>query len=236
MPRIDGRRPDELRPIRIERDYLDFAEGSCLISTGKTKILCSASVEDGVPEFLNGSGRGWVTAEYAMLPKSTKSRSPRDSNRGGRAREIQRLIGRSLRAVIDFKALGERTIILDCDVIQADGGTRTASITGAMIALHDAVSWMRKAELISSYPIRDLVAATSVGIVNGECLLDLCYAEDSAADVDFNVVMAGTGEFIELQGTAEERPFNRECLDRMLALAGQGIEQLCQIQRETLEL
>ncbi len=236
MKRSDGRLADELRPVSVERGYLNYAEGSCLFSAGSTRVLCSASVEDRVPPFLVGSRQGWVTAEYAMLPGSTKTRTLRERTPKGRSQEIQRLIGRSLRAVIDLEALGERTISLDCDVIQADGGTRTASICGATIALHDALTWMIEMGLIETNPLREFVAATSVGIVKGERLLDLCYAEDSVAQVDFNVVMTASGEFVELQGTAEEKPFDRAGLDEMLSLASKGIGELIDIQKTALGL
>lgn len=234
--RADGRAWNELRPLHTERRYLCHAEGSCLFSTGNTRVLCAATVEDRVPEFLVGSGQGWVTAEYAMLPKSTLTRIPRDRNKGGRAQEIQRLIGRSLRNIVDLHAIGERTITIDCDVIQADGGTRTASITGAMIALHDAITWMLECELIPRSPLQGLVASTSVGIVNGQCLLDLDYNEDRTAEVDFNMVMTDAGKFVELQGTAEEGPFDRNQLDKLLELGQYGINQLLSYQRQLLGL
>ncbi|OIO57984.1 MAG: ribonuclease PH [Alphaproteobacteria bacterium CG_4_10_14_0_2_um_filter_63_37] len=238
MPeRTNGRAHDALRPITIERNYIRHAEGSCLIAFGDTKVICTASVEEKVPPFLRNQGKGWVTAEYAMLPRSAHQRMVREAAKGklgGRTMEIQRLIGRSLRSVVDQKALGERTIWLDCDVIQADGGTRTASITGAYIALTDAIAHLMKTKKISTNPLRDFVAAVSVGIVDGQPVLDLDYPEDSSAEVDFNVVMTGKGEFIEVQGTGEERPFSREQLDAMLALAGKGISQLIKTQMKAL--
>ena len=232
--RIDGRAPDELRPIRITPDALAYAEGSALIETGDTRVLCAVSVEDGVPRFLRGAGQGWLTAEYAMLPRSTNTRTPRSASSGGRAREIQRLIGRSLRAVVELSALGERTLTVDCDVLQADGGTRTAAITGAYVALRRALDGMDARGQLSESPLRAAVAATSVGIVDGRPMLDLCYAEDHRADVDVNLVMTDAGEFIEIQGTAEGAPFPRADLDAMLELGGRGIRQLLAAQREAL--
>lgn len=237
MKRADGRKFDELRPVEIITGYQSFAEGSALIKLGKTHVLCSVSVDERVPPFLKGSGTGWITAEYAMLPRSTVTRSQRDSvtgRVGGRNQEIQRLIGRSLRAVADLDKLGERTLIVDCDVIQADGGTRTASITGAYVALHQAMETLVKMGVISSVPLKSAVAATSVGIVNTYMMLDLCYDEDSQAAVDFNVVMTGKGEFVEIQGTAEGRPFPRASVDDLLTLAEKGIKQLFQVQQEVL--
>jgi len=238
VKRGDGRTYDELRPARITPGFLSFAEGSTLIELGKTQVLCSVSAEDRVPNFLKGSGTGWITAEYAMLPRSTVTRTPRDSSLGrigGRNQEIQRFIGRSLRAVADLGALGERTLIVDCDVIQADGGTRTAAITGAYVALRQALQTLADMGVISSVPLKSAVAATSIGIVRGNMLLDLCYDEDSSAAVDFNVVMTSKGEFVEIQGTAEGRPFSRGTIDELLTLAEKGIRQLFQIQQSAIE-
>ncbi|MDZ4247490.1 MAG: ribonuclease PH, partial [Dehalococcoidia bacterium] len=220
MKRADGRAWDELRPVQIIPGYQSFAEGSALIELGKTRILCSVSVEDRVPPFLKGGGSGWITAEYAMLPRATVTRSPRDSTLGrvsGRNQEIQRLIGRSLRAVVDLPALGERTLSVDCDVLQADGGTRTAAITGSYVALRLAMENLVNMGILSSVPLRSAVAATSVGIVHGYKMLDLCYDEDFTAGVDFNVVMTSQGEFVEIQGTAEGKPFNKETIDFLLS-------------------
>ncbi len=233
--RVDGRLLEQLRPTRLTPDYLVHAEGSVLIEAGLTKVICTASVEDRVPPFRRNTGKGWVTAEYAMLPRATNTRSQRESTRGkvgGRTQEIQRLIGRSLRTVTRLEALGERTITLDCDVIQADGGTRTASITGAFVALVLALQKMRERDQIRTMPVQDYVAATSVGMVGGEAMLDLAYAEDSKADVDMNIVKTGSGEYIELQGTAEAVPFGREGLNRLLDLGDTGIRQLIALQRE----
>jgi ribonuclease PH len=232
--RADGRLPEQLRPTRIIPNYLIHAEGSVLVEAGKTKVICTASVEDRVPPFRRNTGKGWVTAEYGMLPRATTTRTQREASAGkvgGRTQEIQRLIGRSLRAVTKLEELGERTITLDCDVIQADGGTRTASISGAFVALVLAVNKMREQEMIRSMPVTDFVAATSVGIVGGEPMLDLAYAEDSKADVDMNVVKTGSGLYIELQGTAEALPFGREGLNRLLDLADTGVRQLIALQR-----
>lgn len=237
MPRNDGRKLDEMRPITLERGFARYAEGSCLISVGDTRVLCTASVEDKVPPFLKGQGQGWVTAEYAMLPRSTHTRTPRDSSGSkpnGRAIEIQRLVGRSLRSVVDMNALGERTIWLDCDVLQADGGTRTASITGAFVALVEALAGLKKQNLIKTMPFQEWVAAVSVGVVLGEERLDLAYEEDSQASVDMNIVMTDTGKFIEVQGTAEGAPFDRNRLNRLLDLGHQGIRALLAAQREAL--
>ena len=237
MARVDGRAPDELRPIKVTVDYLNFAEGSVLIEAGGTRVLCAASIEEGVPPFLEGRGQGWLTAEYSMLPRATKTRTKRESAVGrpsGRTQEIQRLIGRSLRAALDLKLLGERTLTLDCDVLQADGGTRTLSITGAYIAAHRACTALLKQGLLKGHPVQTAVAAISVGIIDNVPLLDLNYAEDSRAQVDFNVVMTGKGEFVEVQGTAEGRPFSREALDGLLALADQGIRQLLAIQKQNI--
>ena len=237
LARMDGRAPDEHRKTCITPGFLAFAEGSALIEMGQTKVLCAATIEERVPSFLRSQGRGWVTAEYAMLPRSTISRTPRDQGGrpGGRAAEIQRLIGRSLRAVVDMEALGERTIVLDCDVIQADGGTRTAAITGAYVALHQAALHLVRQNAVSSMPLRGAVAATSVGIVDGEMLLDLCYEEDARADVDFNVVMTDEGKFVELQGTAEGETFDRGTMDSLVAVAQRGIESLLEIQRSVVK-
>jgi len=235
--RPDGRQPNQMRPVKITRDFLRHAEGSVLIEVGETKVICTASVEDRVPPFLRDTGQGWVTAEYGMLPRSTKTRTSREASTGrpsGRTFEIQRLVGRSLRGVTNLAALGPRTIWLDCDVIQADGGTRTAAITGAYIALADALQYLRANGQISSLPLKDFVAATSVGVVEGQPVLDLCYAEDSIADVDMNVIMTGGGKFVEVQGTAEETPFDRPQLDAMLALASAGIQELIALQRRLL--
>ncbi len=235
--RPSGRDPNQLRPITLTRRYTKHAEGSVLVEFGDTKVLCTASVEERVPNFLKGRGEGWVTAEYGMLPRSTSERMGREASRGkqgGRTLEIQRLIGRSLRAAVDLKALGERTITLDCDVIQADGGTRTASITGAYVALHDAVETLRQAGAVASDPLLGLVASVSVGIFDGVPVLDLDYAEDSNAETDMNVVMNNAGAFIEIQGTAEGHAFDRSELDAMLDLARQGIEQLFEAQRKAL--
>jgi ribonuclease PH len=235
--RRDGRRPDELRPVRILRGAQEFAEGSCLIELGRTRVLCAASVEERVPPFLRGSGRGWVTAEYSLLPRSTAVRTPREVQQGrpsGRTQEIQRLIGRSLRAVTDLTAFGEATVTVDCDVLLADGGTRTAAITGGYVALHDAFRALRDAGRIDRIPLVDEVAAVSVGLVDGETLLDLCYEEDAMASVDMNVVMTGSGRFVEVQGTAEGDPFDRARLDAMLELAARGIDRLVRAQREAL--
>lgn len=230
MERIDGRGKDKIRKVTITRNFNKYAEGSCLIELGSTKVVCTASVEESVPPFLKNSGTGWVTAEYGMLPRSCDKRIPRGKD-SGRTYEIQRLVGRSLRSVTEMKNLGERTIWVDCDVLQGDGGTRTASITGSFIALVDAFAKIKKEGKISSIPIKDYVAATSVGIVNNELLLDLCYDEDSKAEVDMNIVMTGSGEFIEIQGTAERASFSKEKMDKMLVLAKKGIEDLFVIQR-----
>lgn len=231
MMRQDGRGNDKLRKVNIVRNYIKYAEGSCLFELGNTRIVCTASVEESVPQFLKGKGTGWVTAEYGMLPRSCQTRIPRGKD-SGRSYEIQRLVGRSLRSVVEMKDLGERTIWLDCDVIQGDGGTRTASITGSFIALADALIKSKKGQLISKLPLKDFVAATSVGIIGKDLLLDLTYEEDSKADVDMNVVMVGKGEFIEVQGTAEGKPFSREQMDKLLDLAGKGIAELIDIQRD----
>ena len=232
--RIDQRQPAQMRPVKVQTDYLLTAEGSALIEVGNTRVLCAASVEETVPPFLRGSGKGWVTAEYSMLPRATATRTAREISKGrasGRTMEIQRLIGRSLRSVIDMDMLGERSIILDCDVLQADGGTRTAAITGAYIALSAAVRQLVKFGALKKSPIRDFVAATSVGLIRGTPMLDLCYEEDSQADVDMNVVMTGSGKFVELQATAEKTAFDDAQMSQMLALARSGIEQLVAIQK-----
>ncbi len=226
---------DSLRPLSIERGAAPEAEGSCLISAGSTRVLCAATVQAGVPAWRAGSGKGWVTAEYAMLPRSTRTRTPRERGKvGGRTQEIQRLIGRSLRAVVDLDALGENTILLDCDVLGADGGTRTASITGAAVALHDACEWLVSQGRIARSPVRELVAAVSVGLLDGRALLDLDYAEDVAVDVDMNVVALESGTLVEVQGTAEGAPFRRDQLDDLLDLATAGIRSLLAAQREAL--
>jgi len=236
MARVDGRRADQLRPVKIQRRFTKAPAGSVLIKTGQTHVLCTATVEESVPAWREASGLGWVTAEYEMLPSSTGERRRR--NRGGkidgRTQEIQRLIGRSLRAVVDMKRLGPRTIWLDCDVLQADGGTRTASITGAYLALADAVRWMRAKKMITVSPIMDSVAAVSVGLVDGRALLDLCYLEDKDAQVDFNVVLTGGGRFVEVQGAAEAGTFSRAQMDKVLTLAGKGLKKLHKIQERAL--
>ncbi len=234
MIRQDGRGLDKIRKVQINRNYIKYAEGSCLIELGNTRVICTASIEESVPPFLKGTGTGWVTAEYGMLPRSCQTRIKRGKD-SGRVYEIQRLVGRSLRAICDMKPIGERTIWIDCDVIQADGGTRTASITGSFIALADALNKLKKGGLINKIPVKDFVAATSVGIVNGDLLLDLTYEEDSKAEVDMNIVMTGAGEFIEIQGTAERKTFNKEQADKLLTLAKKGIEELIDIQRNLLK-
>lgn len=235
--RFDGRADDEMRPVKITPGVQRFAEGSAFIELGQTRVLCAVTVEDKVPAFLKGSGKGWITAEYGMLPRSTHTRTPRESVAGkpsGRTLEIQRLIGRSLRAIADLDALGERTFTVDCDVLQADGGTRTASITAAYVALAQALQTLRERGEKLQTPLRGAVAATSVGIVEGHRLLDLCYDEDSHADVDFNVVMNDASEFIEIQGTAEGKAFSKEAMDSLLSLAAKGIRELLQVQRSVL--
>ena len=231
MVRLDGRGLDKIRKVTITRNYIKYPEGSCLIELGNTKVICTASVEETVPPFLRGSGTGWVTAEYGILPRSCGSRIPRGKD-SGRTYEIQRLIGRSLRSVTEMKYLGERSIWVDCDVIQGDGGTRTASITGSFVALVDALQKLKKEGKIDRIPIQDYIAATSVGILNDNLILDLCYEEDSKAEVDMNVIMTGGGEFIEVQGTAERKPFSREKMDAMMDLAKKGIEELFSVQRK----
>jgi ribonuclease PH len=237
MRRIDGRAYDELRPVRIIPEYQSFAEGSVLIEMGKTRVVCSVSIEERVPGFMKGSGSGWITAEYSMLPRATVTRTPRDISQGriaGRSQEIQRLIGRSLRSVTDLTARGERTLIVDCDVLQADGSTRTAAITGSYVALYRALQNLNNMGIVSSIPLKSAVAAASVGVFHSHLLLDLCYDEDSDAEADFNVVMTGRGEFVEVQGTAEARPFSKETIDDVLTLAERGIRQLFQAQQAVL--
>ncbi|GLZ13121.1 ribonuclease PH [Actinomadura sp. NBRC 104425] len=237
MARPDDRAPDQLRPVRIQRGWLDHAEGSVLIEFGGTRVLCAASVQDSVPRWRRDSGLGWVTAEYAMLPRATSTRNERESVKGrlgGRTQEISRLIGRSIRACVDYKALGENTVQLDCDVLQADGGTRTAAITGAYVALADAIAWMRGRGMTKGEPLIGSVAAVSVGVIDGEARLDLCYEEDVVAQTDMNVVCTGDGRFVEVQGTAEGRPFDRAELDALLDLAAGGCAELTALQREVL--
>ncbi len=237
--RIDGRKNEQLRPVKVTRNYTKYAEGSVYIEVGDTKVLCNVSVEEKVPQFLKGSGEGWITAEYNMLPRSTGTRKVRDIARlklDGRTMEIQRLIGRALRSVVDLKALGERTLWIDCDVIQADGGTRTTSISGAFIAMVDAINKIHKTKPFKVYPIRNFVAATSVGILNGEKILDLCYEEDSNAMVDMNIIMTDEGEFVEVQGTGEEKPFSRAELNELLDLGEKGIKQMIQVQKDSLKM
>lgn len=239
MERADGRQANEIRPVKIHRDYLQLVEGSVLIEMGLTKVICTATIENSVPSFMRGQGKGWITAEYAMIPRSSQYRIPRESHRGkvkGRTHEIQRLIGRSLRAIVDFDKLGEKTILIDCDVIQADGGTRTASITGAYIALSDAITHMMEKGMLDASPLTDSIAAISVGILDGKPALDLNYIEDSAAHVDMNVVMTGSGKFIEVQGTAEEEVFSRDEMDELLDLATGGIVELTRLQKKAIEV
>src|SRR3954470_22940697 len=239
MPRPDGRQPDELRPVTITRDWLDHAEGSVLVEFGRTRVLVAASVTQGVPRWRQGSGLGWVTAEYAMLPRATHTRPHRESVKGrlgGRTHEISRLVGRSLRACIDYKALGENTIVLDCDVLQADGGTRTAAITGAYVALADAVAWLKGRKRTKGDPLLTSVSAVSVGIIDGEPRLDLCYTEDVAAQTDMNVVCTASGDFVEIQGTAEQEPFSRDLLNQLLDLAVTGCGELTRLQHDALAL
>lgn len=238
MTRIDGRANDELRKVQITPSYLAFAEGSVLIEVGMTKVLCAVTVEERVPNWMRGEKRGWITAEYSMLPRSTLTRTPREGASGrpsGRTLEIQRLIGRSLRATVDMEALGERTLTVDCDVLQADGGTRTAAVTGAYVALHQALQGLVRKGLLHRAPMKTAVAATSVGVVDGEELLDLCYEEDFHADVDFNLVMTAEGEFVEVQGTAEKAPFSRQRMDSLLALGSKGIKELMALQRQVIQ-
>jgi ribonuclease PH len=239
VTRPSGRRPEQLRPVRLQRGWTRHAEGSVLVEFGETRVLCTASVEERVPPFLRDRGRGWLTAEYGMLPRATNTRTEREAARGrqsGRTLEIQRLIGRALRAAVDLGALGERTIQVDCDVLQADGGTRTAAITGAFVAVHDALGWMKAQGMLQALPVRDFVAAVSVGVYRGTPVLDLDYAEDSACDTDMNVVMTGEGGFIEVQGTAEGAPYSRAEMDALLTLASRGIEELVSHQRRALGL
>ena len=236
--RVDNRQPDEMRPVEIESGYLKTAEGSALIRAGNTHVLCAASVEDTVPPFLRNTGKGWVTGEYSMLPRATQKRTPREITKGrssGRTHEIQRLIGRSLRSVVDMNLLGERTLILDCDVLQADGGTRTAAITGAFVALAIAVKRLLEFKVLKKSPLLDYVAATSVGIVSAEPMLDLCYEEDARAEVDMNIVMTGAGRFVELQATAEHKVFDDSQLALMIGLARAGIPKLIEIQKAAVE-
>lgn len=238
MVRIDGRKNDALRSVKMHRNYIKYAEGSVLIEVGDTKVICTATIEEKVPPHLKDKGKGWITAEYAMIPRSAHSRIVRESARGkigGRTHEIQRLIGRALRAVVVLDKLGERTVWIDCDVIQADGGTRTASITGSFVALADALQYALKNGLIEEIPVKDYLAAVSVGIVNGEPVLDLNYAEDSTAEVDMNIVMTGKGEFIEIQGTSEKKTFNKQQMDKLLDLAKKGIGELVDMQRNLLK-
>lgn len=235
--RIDGRQPDELRPVKIITPYSKHAEGSVWIEVGDTKVLCTATLEERVPPFMKGQGKGWITAEYAMLPRATQTRNQRESVKGklsGRTMEIQRLIGRALRSVVDLEKLGERTITLDCDVIQADGGTRTTSITGAFVAMTLAIHKLCKEKPLAAFPVRDFLASVSVGVVAGVPMLDLKYEEDSSAKVDMNVVMTGSGKFVELQGTGEEAPFSREELDRLLGLGELGVNRMIELQKEAL--
>jgi ribonuclease PH len=239
VTRASGRAGDALRPVRLTRGYTRHAEGSVLAEFGETRVLCTVSVENRVPPFLKDKGRGWLTAEYGMLPRATHTRGEREAARGrqsGRTQEIQRLIGRALRAVVDLGALGERTLQVDCDVLQADGGTRTAAITGAFVAVHDALGWMKREGMLAALPVRDFVAAVSVGLSGGAALLDLDYAEDSSCDTDMNVVMTGAGRFVEVQGTAEGEPFARAQMDALLALAERGIRELVAHQRRALGL
>jgi ribonuclease PH len=235
--RVDGRKADELRRIKITRNYLKNVEGSAFIEMGETRVICAATVEESVPPFLRGKGTGWVTAEYAMLPRSSAQRIQRERNKvGGRTHEIQRLIGRSLRSIVDMEALGERSVLIDCDVVQADGGTRTASITGAYVALVDALRFIAHKGRIDAIPVTDYLAAVSVGIVGGTPMLDLCYTEDSAAEVDMNLVMTGSGKIVEVQGTAEGEPFSKSELSRLLALGEKGIKALIKKQKDLLKL
>jgi ribonuclease PH len=236
--RPDGRNEDEIRSVKIQRSFIENAEGSVLISIGNTRVICTASIEDRVPPFLKDQKRGWVTAEYSMLPRATQTRTLRESTTGrisGRTHEIQRLIGRALRSVVDLSGIGERTIWIDCDVLQADGGTRTASITGAFICLSDALRYALRNGLIEKSPLKDYLAAISVGVVRGKPMVDLCYAEDSIAEVDMNVVMTGNGKFVEIQGTAEGVPFSRDSLDRLIKLAEKGIHNLIAIQKKYIQ-
>ncbi len=236
--RLDGRKANEIRKVKIQRNFIENAEGSVLISIGNTRVICTASIEEKVPPFLKDQKRGWITAEYSMLPRSTHTRTPRESIIGrisGRTHEIQRLIGRALRSVTDLKRIGERTIWIDCDVLQADGGTRTASITGAFICLSDAIQYAVRNGLIEKSPLKDFLAAISVGVVHGQPVIDLCYAEDSAAEVDMNVVMTGNGRFVEIQGTAEGAPFDRDSFNTLMNLAEEGINALIAVQKQHIE-
>jgi ribonuclease PH len=238
VKRGDGRNFNQIRDVKITPGYLSYAEGSVLIEMGNTHVICAVSLDERVPPFLKGTGKGWVTAEYSMLPRATLTRSQRDSSQGrinGRSQEIQRLIGRSLRAVTNMDALGERQLIVDCDVIQADGGTRTASITGSYVALYQALKHLKSSGIISTIPLKNAVAATSVGIIRSYMMLDLCYAEDSQAEVDFNVVMTDQGNFVEVQGTAENKPFSKDSLNGLIELAQGGIKQLFDIQKEVIQ-
>lgn len=235
--RIDGRQRDQIRPVKITRDFITHAEGSVLIEMGGTKVICTASVEEKVPPFLRDKGRGWVTAEYAMLPRATHDRTPREAvkgKQGGRTLEIQRLVGRALRAIIDTTGMGERTIWIDCDVIQADGGTRTASITGAFVALADALAVLKRRNLIKKRPLLDYLAAISVGKVGGDIMVDLAYTEDSSAEVDMNLVMTGRGRYVEVQGTAEQKPFDKKDLDEFLGFGWKGIQELVALQKNLI--
>jgi len=233
LRRIDGRNFDELRPVAIKSGIQSFAEGSVLIEIGQTRVLCTVTIEDKVPPFLRGSGTGWITAEYAMLPRATPTRNTRGVS--GRSQEIQRLIGRSLRSIADLAQVGERSLVVDCDVLQADGGTRTAAITGSYVALYQALDGLVRAGVIADMPIKSAVAATSVGVLQGRVLLDLCYEEDCRAEADFNVAMTGRGELVEVQGTAENKPFSRETLDAVLTIADNGIKHLFQVQQEAID-
>lgn len=237
MNREDGRNYDDLRPVRFTRNYTKYAQGSVLVEMGETKVICTASIEDKVPPFLKNTGKGWITAEYSMLPSSTQNRKIRESSRGkvdGRTQEIQRLIGRALRSIVDLDAIGERTIWIDCDVIQADGGTRTASITGSFVALIDALNNLKEEGNLKHIPIKNFVSAVSVGIIEGKPMLDLCYIEDSTAKVDMNIVMTDKGEFVEVQGTGEESPFSKEDLMELLRLGEKGNNELIRLQKEAL--
>ena len=238
MIRQDGRKPDELRKVKVAKNYIKYAEGSCLIEFGNTKVITTASVEEGVPSFMRGKGLGWVTAEYSMIPRSCRSRVPREASKGrlgGRTQEIQRLVGRSMRSIVDMRKLGERTIWMDCDVIQADGSTRCASITGSFISLALALGKLRKDKVIGEIPLADHVAAVSVGIVDGVRMLDLDYDEDSNSEVDMNIIMTGGGKFIELQGTAERKPFAKSDMDHMVELAHKGVNELILLQKKVLK-
>jgi ribonuclease PH len=236
--RVDGRKNNEIRSVKIQRNFVESAEGSVLISMGNTRVICTASIEERVPPFLRDQKKGWITAEYSMLPRATQTRTTRESSTGrvsGRTHEIQRLIGRALRSVVDLSGLGERTIWIDCDVLQADGGTRTASITGAFICLSDALRYALRNGLIERTPLKDYLAAVSVGVVRGQPMIDLCYSEDSIAEVDMNVVMTGSGKFVEIQGTAEGLPFSKGALDSLVNLAEDGINSLISIQKKSIE-